>query len=111
MARTEEKLADQKCVPCHSDMPPLKKEEAADLARQIPGWTLKEKEIEREFRFKNFKEAINFINEVAEIANKEDHHPDIFISYSKVKLTLSTHNIGGLSKNDFILAAKVNELL
>ena len=110
MARTEEKLIEQKCVPCHSEMPPLEHAAAAELARQVPQWTLKDKQIEREFKFKDFKEAMDFVNCVADLANREDHHPDISIYYNKVRLTLSTHKIGGLSKNDFILAAKIDQL-
>ncbi len=111
MLKTEENLAEQKCVPCHSDMPPLKHEQAVELGKQVPRWTLKDKELEREFKLKNFREAINFLNKVAEIAEQEDHHPDIYISYNKVRLNLSTHNIGGLSKNDFILAAKIDKII
>ncbi len=65
-------------------------------------------EIKREFRFKDFRQAMEFVNSVAAIANEQDHHPDIFISYNKVQLTLSTHKIGGLSLNDFIVAAKID---
>ncbi len=74
----------------------------------MPGWTLVNSTITREFKFKNFIEAMQFVNKVADLANSEDHHPDIHISYSKVRLELSTHAIGGLSMNDFIVAAKIN---
>ncbi len=67
--------------------------------------------IRRQFKFKNFREAISFINKVAEIAEKEGHHPDIYIFYNKVQLDLFTHAVGGLSENDFIMAAKINALL
>ena len=67
--------------------------------------------IERQFRFKDFREAIAFVNKVADLAESEGHHPDIFISWNKVRLTLTTHKIGGLSRNDFVLAAKIDELL
>jgi 4a-hydroxytetrahydrobiopterin dehydratase len=76
-----------------------------------PGWASnKPTSIEREFKFKNFDEAIAFVNKVADIARTEGHHPDIYVFYDKVRLELSTHAIGGLSENDFIVAAKVNEL-
>lgn len=65
---------------------------------------------QREFRFKDFGKAMEFVNEVAEVAEEQDHHPDICVFYNKVNLTLSTHKIGGLSRNDFILAAKIDEL-
>jgi 4a-hydroxytetrahydrobiopterin dehydratase len=72
---------------------------------------MKNLSITREFRFISFVEAIAFVNNVAEIAQEQDHHPDIFISYRTVRLTFSTHRIGGLSQNDFIMAAKVDRLL
>ncbi len=87
----------------------LTREMAEKLAREVPGWSLKDGEIEREFRFKDFRRAMTFINGVADIAESEAHHPDIFISYSRVRLTLSTHRIGGLSRKDFIVAAKIDE--
>jgi 4a-hydroxytetrahydrobiopterin dehydratase len=67
-----------------------------------------ERTIGREFRFRDFRQAMDFVNSIAAIANEQDHHPDIFISYNKVQLTLSTHKIGGLSLNDFIMAAKID---
>jgi 4a-hydroxytetrahydrobiopterin dehydratase len=78
----------------------------------VPGWVLdaEGKKISRDFVFKDFKEAMVFVNKVADIAEKEGHHPDIAIWWNKVKLELSTHAIGGLSTNDFIVAAKVNAL-
>lgn len=91
--------------------PALSPEEAQNLAKEIPQWTLRDKAIERTFEFKGFPEAISFVNQVAEIAQTEDHHPDICISYNKVRLELSTHRIGGLSRNDFIVAAKVDKVV
>jgi len=103
-------LEEQKCVPCEIGAKPLSKEEATALLLEIPGWTLKDNAIERDFTFKDFKAAIAFVNKVAEIAEEQGHHPDIYISYNKVHLTLSTHKIGGLSSNEFILAAKIDKL-
>lgn len=77
---------------------------------EIPGWILKENSIEQEFLFKDFRESMDFVNKVAEEANQEDHHPDIHIFYNKVRIELTTHKIKGLSKNDFILAAKISAL-
>ena len=105
------KLQELKCEPCRGDTPPFSQEQAKVLLQDIPYWTLQDKTIEREFRFKDFKEAIDFVNKVAETANKEDHHPDIHIYYNRVRIELSTHKIKGLSKNDFILAAKIDELI
>jgi 4a-hydroxytetrahydrobiopterin dehydratase len=105
------KLQELKCEPCRGDTPLLSLQDAQTLLRDIHEWTLKDKAIEREFRFKDFKEAMRFVNQVAEAANKEDHHPDIHIYYNKVRIELSTHKIKGLSKNDFILAAKIDALV
>jgi len=103
-------LADQNAQPVAAGAKPLSRAEAEKLAREIPAWTLKDGAIERELKLKDFLEAIDFVNEVAQVAQKQDHHPDICISYNKVRLEFSTHKIGGLSKNDFILAAKVDRL-
>ena len=102
------KLTEQKCEACRADTPPLSPETARDMMREIPEWAVKDNAIERVFQFKDFKEAMKFVYRVAEEANKEDHHPDIHIYYNKVHIVLSTHKIKGLSKNDFILAAKID---
>ncbi len=103
-------LVSKKCVPCEAGVPPLTPPEAKEYLRQVPGWTLDEdaKKIFREFVFKDFKEAMRFVNLVAKLAESERHHPDISIWFNRVKLELSTHAIKGLSENDFILAAKIN---
>jgi len=104
-------LAKQKCVPCEGTEAPLTKKEAEALMAQISGWQLAEdaKSISKQFKFKNFKEAIGFINRVGEIAESEGHHPDIHLTnYRQVRIDLSTHAIKGLSQNDFILAAKID---
>lgn len=86
--------------------------EAQKLMAEIgPGWELKEDKIERKFEFKDFKEAMAFVNKVADIAESEGHHPDIEIKYNKVEIELSTHAIDGLSENDFIVAAKIDRVL
>jgi 4a-hydroxytetrahydrobiopterin dehydratase len=103
-------LSDEKCEPCRGGGTPLTAPEAGELAPSVPRWTLSEKQIEREFKFKDFRQAMAFVNQVADAANEQDHHPDIYISYSRVRLILSTHKIGGLSRNDFILAAKIDQL-
>ncbi len=105
------KLSEEKCRPIKAGEIPLAAKEARDLAREVPLWTLSDKEIKRDFKFKDFRQAIAFANKLADIADAEDHHPDILISYSKVTLTLSTHKINGLSRNDFILAAKIDMLV
>lgn len=104
------KLLEQACKPVQAGTAPLSHKEAGELLREIPQWSPSEKSIQREFRFKDFRQAMDFVNNVASIANDQDHHPDIFISYNKVRLILSTHKIGGLSLNDFIVAAKIDLL-
>ena len=102
------KLAEQRTRSISKGAAPLPRSEAEDLLREIPAWSIGERTIAREFRFTDFRQAMVFVNSVAEIANEQDHHPDVFISYNKVQLTLSTHKIGGLSLNDFIVAAKID---
>lgn len=104
-------LSEKRCVACEGGVPPMVRDEAQKLMAELhSGWELEENEIEREFKFKDFKEAMAFVNKVAEIAEGEGHHPDIEIKYNKVKIELSTHAIHGLSENDFILAAKIDRI-
>ena len=103
-------LASKKCKPCEGGTPPLDQQISEKLLVQVEGWSLENKTIHRNFKFKNFVEAMKFVNRVADLAEEEGHHPDIHISYNRVKLSLTTHAIGGLSENDFILAAKIDRL-
>ena len=105
-------LLDKKCVPCEGGMPPLTPEQLEPLFKEISGWSIIDnKQIEKEYVFKNFTQSVSFINKIAEIAEAEGHHPDIFLhNYRKVKVTLSTHAVHGLSENDFILAAKIDTI-
>ena len=100
------------CVPCEGGMPPLDHEYVQKYAAQVPQWTVSsdEKKLTREFIFKDFIEAMKFVNAVADIAQAEGHHPDMHIFYNKVRFELTTHAMGGLSENDFILAAKIDAL-
>lgn len=102
-------LTKRHCVPCEGGVPPLTAEQVGEYLAQIPGWKVSEdgKKISKVFSFKNFHETMEFVNKVADIANAEDHHPDMQVSYSKVTVELWTHAIGGLSDNDFIVAAKI----
>jgi 4a-hydroxytetrahydrobiopterin dehydratase len=104
-------LAEQRCEPSQIGGSPMPRDEAEKLARQVPEWKLDDKEIHREVRFKDFREAIDFVLKVADIAEERGHHPDITISYNVVKLSLMTHKVGGLTRNDFILAAKIDRLI
>lgn len=105
-------LATKKCVPCEGGATPLRGEALKKYMDELRGtWILEdEKKIFRHFHFKDFKEAIGFVNTVANVAEHEGHHPDVAIHWNKVTLTLWTHAIGGLSENDFIVAAKINKI-
>ena len=103
-------LTAKKCRPCKEDTPPLKGEAIKKLQQELGDhWkVIGEHHLEKEYSFKNFREALDFTNRVGAIAEQEQHHPDIFLGWGKVKLDLWTHNIGGLSENDFILTAKAD---
>lgn len=102
-------LTEKTCVPCEGGMPPLPADKIAEYLKELEGWDVKEdKLIARTFSFKTFKEGIDFVNQVANLAEQEQHHPDIHIRYRKVTLELTTHAIKGLSENDFIMASKVD---
>ena len=104
-------LASQTCVPCRGGTPPLKGEELDDLWRQIPGWeVVEEHHLRRRFRFKNFREALDFVNRVGELAEEQGHHPDVRFGWGYAEVTVYTHKIDGLTESDFILAAKISEL-
>jgi 4a-hydroxytetrahydrobiopterin dehydratase len=106
-------LATRHCAPCEGGTQPLTAPEAQALLAQLEGWTLVEGEplkIRRALRYKDFAQAMTLVNKVAGLAEAEGHHPDICISWNRVTLELVTHAIGGLSENDFILAAKINQL-
>ena len=106
-----EDLAAKKCVPCEGGTSALKGVELRRLYSQLEGWTLaNEHHIEKEYLFKDFREALDFVNRLGEVAEQEGHHPDIYLTWGKVKVTLWTHAVGGLSENDFILAAKADAL-
>ena len=103
-------LTEKKCKPCEGGTLPLTEEQSNELLKQVPSWTIKDGYVFKQFKFKDFREAMDFVNKVADIANNEDHHPDITISYSKVSIDTWTHSINGLSENDFILAAKIDKI-
>jgi 4a-hydroxytetrahydrobiopterin dehydratase len=104
-------LADKTCVPCRGDVPPLKGTELEEMIRQVPGWeAVDEHHLRKEFRFRNFREALDFVNRVGELAEEQAHHPDIELGWGRVGLTIFTHKIDGLTESDFILAAKVDRL-
>ena len=105
-------LAAQHCIPCRGSVPPLKGVPLEDLMHRIHAeWRLvEEHHLERRFKFKNFREALDFTNRVGELAEEEGHHPDIGLGWGRVDLKIWTHTIGGLTESDFILAAKIDRL-
>ncbi len=89
-------------------MPPMTKDEVKARLKDLPGWERDGDEIEKKFRFADFKASMTFVNRVAAMAEAADHHPDISIKYNRVKLTLSTHSEGGVTEKDFALAAQLD---
>ncbi len=107
-----ESLKQEFCEPCSLGTPPLEGEELETLYKEVgKEWVLMEqKKMMREYKFKNFKEALEFVNKVGEIAEREGHHPDIAFGWGKAVISLMTHKINGLSRNDFIMASKIDDL-
>ncbi len=105
-------LAEKQCVPCKGGVPPLAGEELARLSRELGGnWrVINGHHLEKEYLFKNFREALSVTVKLGELAEAEGHHPDIYLAWGKVKVTLWTHKIDGLTESDFILAAKADRL-
>jgi 4a-hydroxytetrahydrobiopterin dehydratase len=104
-------LADKQCVPCKGGVPPLRGKELQKLQADLPKWTVtNEHHLHREFRFPDFKQALEFVNRVGEIAENQGHHPDILLKWGKVEITLWTHKIDGLTESDFIMSAKIDRL-
>lgn len=103
-------LKEKKCIPCEEGGNPLPENEAKELLKKVPNWELRGKKIERNFEFTDFKESMQFVNKVADIAEEQGHHPDFHIHYNKVTLELWTHSMNGLSENDFVMAAKINDV-
>ncbi len=108
-----EDLTQKRCVPCEGGLAAFSKTQAQEYLKSLAGWVLRDdaKVIQKEFVMKNFTEAVAFIQRMAEVAEREGHHPDIHLTgYRKLVVELSTHAIKGLSENDFILAAKIEHL-
>ena len=105
-------LVEKHCVPCEAGTMPLMKPAAEELLKQVQGWALSPdaRNISKKFTFKNFAEAMGFANKILPVAEAENHHPKLSISWGKVGVEISTHAISGLSENDFILAAKIDQL-
>ena len=104
-------LAARRCVRMKKGSPPLAPDAAERLRAEVPEWAIREgKRLEREFRFPDFKAALAFTVRAGEVADAADHHPDIHLSWGRVRIEVWTHSVGGLSENDFILAAKIDAL-
>lgn len=104
-------LADKQCVPCKGGVPPLRGKELENFHAGVPKWTVaNEHHLHREFSFPDFKQALEFVNRVGEIAESQGHHPDILLKWGKVEITLWTHKIDGLTESDFIMAAKIDRV-
>lgn len=105
-------LSKKKCVPCEKGTAPLEGEKLESFKNHLnEGWKIvNEHHLEKEFRFKDFKEALEFTNKIGCLAEQEEHHPDIHLSWGRVRVVLWTHKINGLSESDFILAAKIDNL-
>ncbi len=105
-------LTQMKCVPCQGGIPPMPRDQAERYAKETPGWTLNDgaTQLRRKFTFADFKEALAFVDKVGALAEAQDHHPDITFGWGYADVLFFTHKIKGLHENDFIMAAKVNEI-
>ena len=109
-------LTKKKCLPCEGGLPPLNITEIHKYQKKVDGWYVKPNDkknyfLEKNFKFKNFLQSQNFVNKVGEISEKENHHPDISFGWGYTKIIIMTHAIEGLSENDFILAAKIDQII
>jgi len=104
-------LADRRCVPCQGGTPPLTRAQFTPLFTQLEGWQIdNEKMLVKVFRFKNFVRAVEFVNAIMPVAEAENHHPDLRVSWGQVRVELWTHKINGLSEADFVMAAKIDRV-
>jgi 4a-hydroxytetrahydrobiopterin dehydratase len=105
-------LSQKTCVPCRGGVPPLSETEAEALQRQVPGWTVVETHhLEREFQFPDFVQALAAVNRISALAEEQGHHPDLHLAWGKVGVRIWTHKIDGLTESDFILAAKIDDIV
>ena len=108
-------LSEKKCIPCEGNIPSFKLDEIHKYLKKVDGWDVKSNKdknyfLEKEFKFKNFKNSQAFVNKVGEIAENENHHPDILFGWGYTKIKIFTHAIKGLAESDFILAAKIDKI-
>ena len=104
-------LAARECVPCRGGVPPMHGEEIHEMLEQLDGWeVVAEHHLRKEFKFANFRETLDFVNRVGELAERQGHHPDFCFGWGKAEITIWTHKIDGLTESDFILAAKIDKV-
>lgn len=103
-------FAHKRCVPCEAGTSPMSKETALMYLQELSGWMLDDGRIVKEFRFRSYLDGLEFAYSLGKTAEEEDHHPDILIKWRRVRVTLTTHAIKGLSENDFIIAAKAEAI-
>ncbi|HYW72410.1 MAG TPA: 4a-hydroxytetrahydrobiopterin dehydratase [Pyrinomonadaceae bacterium] len=104
-------LAERECVPCRGGVPPLTREEIQPLAAAVPGWAVvDDHHLQKAYKFGDFREALDFVNRVGELAEQQGHHPDICLAWGKADVSIWTHKINGLTESDFVLAAKIDKL-
>ncbi len=104
------KLEEQKCVPCEGGVDKMTPEQISEMLPKVENWSVRDEQLHKTFKFKDFVNAMKFINQMADIAEAEGHHPDFCVHFNCVDVTIWTHAIGGLSENDFILAAKLDTI-
>ena len=108
---TQPNLANRQCKPCEGGSAPLSQDKVSSLMKQLDGWILYDHLIGKTFEFKNYYQTMAFVNAVAWLSHREDHHPGMMVGYNKCHVEYTTHALNGLSENDFICAAKVDALL
>jgi 4a-hydroxytetrahydrobiopterin dehydratase len=110
MKTTSYDLTSKKCKSCEGGVAPLTPDEITSLLSQLTGWRLNNHLIEKSYKFKNYYQTMAFVNAIAWVSHREDHHPDITVGYNNCRVEYTTHAINGLSENDFICAAKIDKL-
>jgi 4a-hydroxytetrahydrobiopterin dehydratase len=104
-------LAKKDCVPCRGGVPPLDAKQSTPLLKQLDGWTLEQGHLTKTFKFPDFAKALAFVNRVGAMAEKQGHHPDIYLAWGMARVEIWTHKINGLTESDFIFAAKTDGCL
>ena len=104
-------LAERECVPCRGGVPPMKADEIQNLLSQLTEWeAVADHHLRKQYKFADFRETLEFVNRVGELAETQGHHPDVCFGWGKAEITIWTHKIDGLTESDFVLAAKIDKL-